>query len=93
MSTQDLITYLLTPVGQVALVMGLAEVIKRIGLVNIKYIPIIDVCLGVISGTIVYGYTLKVGYVNGVMVGLAIGLSACGLFSGIKNVVGKSNGK
>ena len=93
MSTQDLITYLLTPVGQVALVMGLAEVIKRIGFVNIKYIPIIDVCLGVISGTIVYGYTLKLGYVNGVMVGLAIGLSACGLFSGIKNVVGKSKGK
>ena len=93
MSTQDLITYLLTPVGQVALVMGLAEVIKRIGLINIKYIPIIDVCLGVISGTIVYGYTLKVGYVNGVMVGLAIGLSACGLFSGIKNVVGNSKGK
>ena len=93
MNTQDLITYLLTPVGQVALVMGLAEVIKRIGLVNIKYIPIIDVFLGVISGTIVYGYTLKLGYVNGVMVGLAIGLSACGLFSGIKNVVGKSNGK
>lgn len=93
MSTQDLITYLLTPVGQVALVMGLAEVIKRIGLVNIKYIPIIDVCLGVIIGAIVYGYTLKLGYVNGVMVGLAIGLSSCGLFSGIKNVVGKSNGK
>ena len=93
MSTQDLITYLLTPVGQVALVMGLAEVVKRLGLVNKKYIPIIDVCLGVISGAIVYGYTLKFGYVNGVMVGLAIGLSACGLFSGIKNVVGKSKGK
>ena len=93
MNTQDLITYLLTPVGQVALVMGLAEVIKRLGLVNIKYIPIIDICLGVISGAIVYGYTLKLGYVNGVMVGLAIGLSACGLFSGIKNVVENGKGK
>ena len=84
MNTQDLISYLLTPVAQVALIMGLAEVIKRFGL-ETKWIPLIDLGLGVLSGVCVYG--AKYGIVQSVILGIALGLSACGLFSGIKNTL------
>lgn len=83
----DLIDYLLTPAAQVALIIGLAELAKQIGL-NKRYIPILDVVLGIISGILVYG---SYGIVNGVVLGIALGLSACGLFSGIKNVIQKEN--
>ena len=86
MNTNELITYLLTPVAQVALIMGLAEVIKRIGL-NKRWIPLVDLALGVVSGIAVYGKALNYGYVNGMILGIAMGLSACGLFSGIKNTL------
>jgi len=85
MDIQELITYLLTPVAQIALIIGLAEVAKKVGF-PVKYIPIIDLVLGLISGICVFGIAMDLGIANGVLVGLAIGLSACGLFSGIKNV-------
>ena len=86
MDISDLITYLLTPVAQVALIIGLAEVFKRVGFPK-KYIPIIDLVLGLASGICVYGLAMKFGAVECVLVGIALGLSACGLFSGIKNVL------
>jgi len=85
MDIQELITYLLTPVAQIALIIGLAEVAKKVGF-PVKYIPIIDLVLGLISGICVFGIAMDLGIANGVLVGLALGLSACGLFSGIKNV-------
>lgn len=86
MDTQELITYLLTPVAQVALIMGLAEVIKRMGLES-RWIPLVDLGLGILSGVGVYGYALKYGLIDGIILGIALGLSACGLFSGIKNTL------
>lgn len=83
MNADELITYLVTPVAQVALIMGLAELIKRLGL-DKRWIPLIDLALGILSGVVVYG---QYGLVNGVIIGIALGLSACGLFSGIKNVM------
>ena len=85
MDINDLIVYLLTPAAQVALIIGLAELVKRAGL-DSRYIPIVDVILGLISGIVVYGMAMDHGIINGVMLGLAFGLSACGLFSGIKNL-------
>jgi hypothetical protein len=73
------------PTTQVALVIGLAEVAKRIGL-DKRWIPLVDLALGLSSGCVVYH---SYGIVNSIIIGLAIGLSACGLFSGIKNVIGK----
>lgn len=81
----DLIGYLLTPTAQVAIIIGLAELIKKAGM-DSKYIPIVDVVLGIISGIGVYGFAMGYGTVNGIMLGLALGLSACGLFSGVKNL-------
>ena len=86
MDVAELIAYLLTPVAQVALIIGMAEMAKRIG-VQKKIIPIIDMVLGLISGICVYGIALKYGIFNGILLGIALGLSACGLFSGIKNLM------
>ena len=88
---EELINYLLAPVGQVALIIGLAQLVKNLGL-NTKYIPLVDVLLGLVSGLVVYGLEMKLGLLRGFMIGLAIGLSACGLFSGIKNVIEKREG-
>ena len=77
MDTKDLMTYLLTPVAQVALIIGLAEVAKKIGLSS-RWIPSLDIVLGLISGVTVYR---EYGAVESVVMGLALGLSACGLFS------------
>ena len=79
----------LTPAIQVALIIGLAEVIKRLGCPS-KWIPLIDVVLGVISGVFVYSMYLGYDYVPGVVMGIVMGLTACGLFSGIKNTLEKS---
>ena len=81
----DMIEYLLTPMAQIAMIMALAEVIKRSGF-NKKYIPIIDIILGVISGIFVSGIILGYGIGKGIIIGIALGLSACGTFSGFKNV-------
>lgn len=85
MNFGELNAYLLSPVAQVALIIGLAELIKRTGL-DKRFIPVVDLVLGLISGICVYGLAMGQGVLNGVMVGLALGLSACGLFSGVKNL-------
>ena len=92
MGIDDLIKYLLTPVAQVALIIGLAEIIKRVGF-PVKYIPLIDLALGIVSGICVYGIAMEYGFIYGVIVGISLGLSACGLFSGIKNVTEGKDGK
>jgi hypothetical protein len=91
MNVDELINYLLAPMGQVALIIGLAEMVKKIGFPS-KYIPLFDVIVGLIGGLLVYGYEFGYGLTKGFMIGLAIGLSACGLFSGIKNIIEKSKG-
>lgn len=88
----ELINYLLAPAGQVALIIGLAQMAKGLGL-KTKWIPFLDVVLGIISGLVVYGYEYHLGLIRGFMLGLAIGLSACGLFSGVKNIVEKAKGE
>lgn len=88
MDEKELLLYLLTPVAQVALIIGIAEIVKRLGLPT-RFIPLVDLFLGLISGIVVYGISKGYGMINGVMIGIAIGLSACGLFSGIKNLTEK----
>ena len=87
---EELIKTLLTPASQVALIIGLAELIKRIGLPS-KWIPLVDLGLGLVSGILLYGLFLGYGIPNGIVIGVAIGLSSCGLFSGVKNVIQKES--
>lgn len=82
---------ILSPAAQVGIIIALAEVIKRLGCPT-KYIPLVDLALGLIIGIFVHGIGANMGIINGVMIGLALGLSACGLFSGAKNVFGKGDG-
>lgn len=85
---EDLLNYLLAPVGQVALIIGLARLVKNLGL-KAKYIPLFDVLCGLVGGILVYFIEFKYDIIQSIMIGLAIGLSACGLFSGIKNLAEK----
>lgn len=85
MEAKDLITQLITPMGQIALIMALAELCKQLGL-NKRWIPIIDVILGLISGLGVFYLLLHYSVPESIILGLALGLSACGLFSGVKNI-------
>ena len=85
MEVQEVIAMLLTPVSQVALIMALAQLIKEIGF-PAKFIPVVDLVLGIISGILVYGLMLGYGIGQGLLLGIALGLSACGLFAGIKNI-------
>ena len=88
MDVSELIKYLVTPVAQVALIIALAEVAKQLGLKN-KFIPLLDLGLGIISGIIVFSIDSGLSLIEGIIVGIACGLSACGLFSGIKNLIEK----
>ena len=86
MDINGLITYLIAPAGQVALIMGISEIIKKQEFFAPKFIFILDLVLGVLFG--VGTYTLYMGespYI-GIVVGLACGLMAAGVFSGIKNL-------
>jgi len=92
MDVQELIAYLLSPVAQIGLIIGLAEIVKQF--VDKKWIPIFDVLCGVLSGVLVYGLVLGYGIGQSIVLGIAMGLSACGLFSGIKNLTeGMKNAK
>lgn len=86
MSVDELINYLLSPIGLTALVIGLAELAKKVGCPS-RWIPLIDLGLGLMGGLAVFGFELGYGTLKGIMIGLAIGLSACGLFSGAKNLM------
>lgn len=83
MEVKELVTYLLTPAAQVALIIALAELVKQTGFPT-RFIPVVDLVLGLVSGFAVYHNGLNI--VQCAVLGIAIGLSACGLFSGIKNV-------
>lgn len=86
MDIKELAEFLLTPAAQVALIIGIAELWKRAG-VPTRFIPLIDLALGLLSGSCVYGFMQGYPMVNSILIGIALGLSACGLFSGVKNMV------
>lgn len=62
-----------------AIIIGLMEVAKKLGLAT-KYVPVASVVLGMLAGCIYGTGDIKAN----ILVGLAIGLSSCGLYSGTK---------
>lgn len=86
MDIDEFMTYLFTPIVQVALIIGLAEVVKRLGM-ETRFIPLFDVAIGLIGGIMIYGVNLGYGILRGTLIGIALGLEACGLFSGCKNLL------
>lgn len=72
-----------TGVAIVPLVVGLSEILKRFGL-NIKFVPIVNLVMGLAIGILLLNPTnIRAGMIQG----LFIGLSASGLYSGVKNVM------
>jgi len=69
----------------ISLILGLTEAIKRLFKLDKRYVPALAVILGAtimfISGFGNYGYTI--------LTGIIYGLSAVGLFSGVKNTLNK----
>ena len=49
MDTNELITYLLSPAAQVLIIIALAELVKRLELFDSKWIPLLDLFLGIVS--------------------------------------------
>lgn len=66
----------------IPLLIGLLEVIKKIG-VKEKYIPIFAIVFGLIIGIVFLSSDIK----EGIIIGIYIGLSAVGLYSGTKNTM------
>lgn len=75
----DLLVYAGIPA--VFLIIGIAELLKGIGF-NAKFIPVVNVILGLVAGIALNTSDIMAG----IFTGLAVGLSASGLYSGAKNV-------
>jgi hypothetical protein len=67
----------------VPVVIGLVEVIKRVGL-NERYLPITAIILGVVGAVAIIGYSPET-----IVGGIVLGLSSVGLFSGVRATSGK----
>lgn len=85
MGGDELISYLVSPVSIIGLIIGLAEIAKLFN-VSPKFIPLLDLMLGLFFGVFLYGLFFDYGIMQGGLIGIALGLSACGLFSGFKNI-------
>jgi len=73
-------------VALIGLIVGLVEVLKKAGLPK-RFLPLSSLIFGVAAGTLyVYPTNLKAG----IIVGLMMGLSASGLYSGTKNTFEKN---
>ncbi|MCU9594552.1 hypothetical protein OEV82_08790 [Caldibacillus thermolactis] len=71
-------------VAIIPLIAGITEIFKKIGL-PAKYSPIVAIFLGIIITLVYVDVTPK----EGVLVGIMLGLSASGFYSGTKNLVEK----
>ena len=70
-------------VAIVPLIMGVTELFKIVGLPN-KFAALLSAVLGVLIGLV---YVAPENPLEGVLVGLSMGLAASGLYSGTKNTV------
>ena len=68
-----------------AVVIGLVEVAKKLGMSE-KFAPLLALILGL--GFAFMGFTANADLTQTIVGGIIIGLSAVGLYSGTKNVIG-----
>lgn len=73
-------------VAIIPLILALIELFKRGGL-PAKYSPFIGVVFGLLFGIFYLAADIK----EGIIVGLMLGLSASGLYSGVKNLLEKDD--
>ncbi|ARF70789.1 transposase (plasmid) [Paenibacillus larvae subsp. pulvifaciens] len=75
----------ITDVVIVAVIVGLVEMAKGIGL-PVRLAPVLSVILGVVAGVI---YLAPWDLKTGIMYGIISGLTSCGLYSAGKSAVKK----
>jgi len=75
---------MLEPVILIALIIGLTEAVKRLGL-EPKWCPLLAVALGI--GLNFLGKVLGAATGELLVGGIIAGLTACGLYSGVKNTL------
>jgi len=68
-------------VAIIPLIVGLVELAKKLGLPD-KFAAVLSAVLGVVIGLV---YVAPNDPAKGVLIGLSMGLSASGLYSGVKN--------
>ena len=67
----------------VGVIMGLSEIIKKLEYVPTKFIPVVNIVLGLAGGIF---YLHPGDIMNGIIQGLVLGLTAGGFYSSVKNV-------
>jgi hypothetical protein len=72
----------LTEVTAVPVIIGLVQLAKEAGFPN-RFLPLLDLVLGILAGVVIYGTNWQVSIANGVILGLA----AAGLYRSGKVVV------
>lgn len=82
---KDVFSFLVSPTASISLIIALAEFVKLLG-IQTRFIPVFDLLFGLFFGLLIYTVEMKLSLAKGVLAGLALGLSACGLFSGAKNL-------
>ena len=70
-------------VAIIPLIIGVTELVKKLGLPD-KFAALLSAVLGVLIGLV---YVAPENPLEGVLVGLCMGLAASGLYSGTKNTV------
>lgn len=70
-------------VAIVPLIVGVVELLKQLGLPT-KFAAAVAALLGVVVGVV---YVAPNDILQGILVGLSLGLAAAGLYSGVKNTV------
>lgn len=70
---------LIIPAINVAVTIGLVEVIKRLEWLPTRFLPLVAVVLGIV--------TFYVGSSSSILIGIVTGLSAVGLFSGVRATI------
>lgn len=74
----DLSPILLYGIPVLALIIGLVRVIRELGLPS-KFAPAVALALGIIGGVAV-AYQNAMEPISGVVMGIALGLMACGIY-------------
>lgn len=73
----------------IPLILGIVELFKISGM-KAKYSPIVAVVFGIVIGVV---YLTNYDWKQGILVGIMLGLSATGLYSGGKNVMKRDEEK
>lgn len=76
-------------IALIPLIVALIELLKGAGLPK-RWLPIVSVVLGIAGGII---YICPDDFKGGIIIGLMLGLSASGLYSGSKHMIEKNDEK